>query len=158
MSVKLGMNGFGRIGRYLLRLLADSEDIVISAINARADNAQLAHLFKYDSVHGTFQGTVGYDDNGIICKAKMKLPFRLLKILVPYINMFAGVAGVAVMMLCMPEIGIAIPISVSMAILSILLILFDAKTMQGYMLYFRDDSNIIPYEQLSKFMKDYNLK
>ena len=70
MSVKLGMNGFGRIGRYLLRLLADSEDIVISAINARADNAQLAHLFKYDSVHGTFQGTVGYDDNGIIVNGR----------------------------------------------------------------------------------------
>ena len=70
MSVKLGMNGFGRIGRYLLRLLADSEDIVISAINARADNAQLAHLFKYDSVHGTFQGSVGYDDNGIIVNGR----------------------------------------------------------------------------------------
>ena len=37
MSVSLGMNGFGRIGRYLLRLLADSEDIRITAINARAD-------------------------------------------------------------------------------------------------------------------------
>lgn len=65
MPVTLGMNGFGRIGRYLLRLLADSEDIVIAAINARADNAQLAHLFKYDSVHGTFQGSVGHDENGI---------------------------------------------------------------------------------------------
>ena len=94
-----------------------------------------------------------YDDNGIICKAKMKLPFRLLKILVPYINV-----GVAAMMLYMSEIVIAIPILASMSILSILLILFDAKTIQRYMLYFRDDSNIIPYEQLSKFMKDNNLK
>ena len=66
MSVSLGMNGFGRIGRYLLRLLADSEDIRITAINARADNASLAHLFKYDSVYGIFPGTVDHDDNGII--------------------------------------------------------------------------------------------
>ena len=70
MSVKLGMNGFGRIGRYLLRLLADSEDIVIAAINARADNAQLAHLFKYDSIYGIFQGSVGHDENGIIVNGR----------------------------------------------------------------------------------------
>ena len=66
MAVKLGVNGFGRIGRYLLRLMADSQDVVITAINARADNAALAHLFKYDSVYGTFAGTVGHDENGII--------------------------------------------------------------------------------------------
>ena len=70
MSVSLGMNGFGRIGRYLLRLLADSEDIRITAINARADNASLAHLFKYDSVYGIFPGTVDHDDNGIITNGR----------------------------------------------------------------------------------------
>ena len=70
MSVSLGMNGFGRIGRYLLRLLADSEDIRITAINARADNASLAHLFKYDSVYGIFPGTVDHDDNGIIINGR----------------------------------------------------------------------------------------
>ena len=126
---------------------------IVKVVYHKADDYEIA----YDKIKAPWMFYF-YDDNGIICKAKMKLPFRLLKILVPYINMFAGVAGVAVMMLCMSEIGIAIPISVSMAILSILLILFDAKTMQGYMLYFRDDSNIIPYEQLSKFMKDNNLK
>ena len=46
MAVKLGVNGFGRIGRYLLRLMADSQDVVVTAINARADNAALAHLVK----------------------------------------------------------------------------------------------------------------
>ncbi len=70
MSVSLGMNGFGRIGRYLLRLLADSEDIRITAINARAGNASLAHLFKYDSVYGIFPGTVDHDDNGIIINGR----------------------------------------------------------------------------------------
>ena len=59
MSVKLGMNGFGRIGRYLLRLLADSEDIVVAAVNARADNAQLAHLFPDGLILGGAPADVG---------------------------------------------------------------------------------------------------
>lgn len=70
MAVKLGVNGFGRIGRYLLRLMADSQDVVVTAINARADNAALAHLFKYDSVYGTFAGTVGHDEDGIIVNGR----------------------------------------------------------------------------------------
>jgi glyceraldehyde 3-phosphate dehydrogenase len=64
------MNGFGRIGRYLLRLMADNQDIQIAAINARADNAALAYLFKYDSTYGTFQGTVDHDENGIIVNGR----------------------------------------------------------------------------------------
>ena len=55
MPVKLGLNGFGRIGRYLLRLLADDQDLQIVAINARADNAALAYLFKYDSTYGNLR-------------------------------------------------------------------------------------------------------
>ena len=70
MPVKVGMNGFGRIGRYLLRLMADEQDIQIAAINARADNAALAYLFKYDSTYGTFQGTVDHDENGIIVNGR----------------------------------------------------------------------------------------
>ena len=70
MPVKVGMNGFGRIGRYLLRLLADDQEIQIAAINARADNAALAYLFKYDSTYGTFQGTVDHDENGIIVNGR----------------------------------------------------------------------------------------
>ena len=70
MPVKVGMNGFGRIGRYLLRLMADNQDIQIAAINARADNAALAYLFKYDSTDGTFQGTVDHDENGIIVNGR----------------------------------------------------------------------------------------
>lgn len=62
---RLGINGFGRIGRYLVRLMAEANEFP-AAINARASNATLAHLFKYDSVHGTFNGTVSHDDDGII--------------------------------------------------------------------------------------------
>ncbi len=62
---RLGINGFGRIGRYLVRLLAEAQELPV-AINARADNASLAHLFKYDSVHGPFRGTVTHDDDGLI--------------------------------------------------------------------------------------------
>ncbi|MBQ7585216.1 MAG: type I glyceraldehyde-3-phosphate dehydrogenase [Desulfovibrionaceae bacterium] len=60
------MNGFGRIGRYLLRLVAKDPDVQVVAINARAQNDALAYLFRYDSTYGVFQGEVGYDDNGII--------------------------------------------------------------------------------------------
>ena len=62
---RIGINGFGRIGRYLVRLMAERNEFPVG-INARADNASLAHLFKYDSVHHTFKGTVGHDENGII--------------------------------------------------------------------------------------------
>ena len=47
---RIGINGFGRIGRYLVRLMAERNEFPV-VINARADNASLAHLFKYDSVH-----------------------------------------------------------------------------------------------------------
>jgi glyceraldehyde 3-phosphate dehydrogenase len=66
MSVKVGLNGFGRIGRYMARLLAGDEKLQLAAINARSDNETLAHLLKYDSVHGKFQGTVSTNDNGLV--------------------------------------------------------------------------------------------
>jgi len=66
---RIGINGFGRIGRYLVRLMAERNEFPV-VINARADNASLAHLFKYDSVHHTFKGTVGHDENGIIINGR----------------------------------------------------------------------------------------
>jgi len=54
MAIKLGINGFGRIGRYLTRLLAEEDGFELVAVNARASNEDLAHLLKYDSVHGRF--------------------------------------------------------------------------------------------------------
>lgn len=71
MAVTIGINGFGRIGRYLVRLLADNQDITLAAINARADNAQLAHLLKYDSVHGRFAGTVVPCDEGLVINDRL---------------------------------------------------------------------------------------
>jgi glyceraldehyde 3-phosphate dehydrogenase len=58
MAIRIGINGFGRIGRYLIRLAASDPDVQVIAVNARADNPQMAHLLKYDSVHGRFPGTV----------------------------------------------------------------------------------------------------
>jgi glyceraldehyde 3-phosphate dehydrogenase len=68
MTKKIGINGFGRIGRYLTRLMAREldGDLEIGAINARASNEELARLLKYDSIHGTFDGIVEFDDNGLI--------------------------------------------------------------------------------------------
>ncbi len=66
MSITIGINGFGRIGRYLVRLLADNKEITIGAINARATNASLAYLLKYDSTQGRFPGTVEHDEEGLI--------------------------------------------------------------------------------------------
>lgn len=70
MPTRIGMNGFGRIGRYLLRLLANDDDLAISAINARAGNDALAYLLKYDSTYGRFPGEVSHDDDGIIVNGR----------------------------------------------------------------------------------------
>lgn len=60
------MNGFGRIGRYMARLLTEEKDIVLTQVNARASNANLAHLLKYDSVFGRFPTPVEANDEGMI--------------------------------------------------------------------------------------------
>ena len=70
MTVRIGLNGFGRIGRYMTRLLAGNEDIELAAVNARADNESLAHLLKYDSVHRTFPGSVQVNDQGFLLEGK----------------------------------------------------------------------------------------
>jgi len=57
-KIKVAINGFGRIGRMTLRALLKRESIEVVAINDLGDPATLAHLFKYDSIHGRFDGTV----------------------------------------------------------------------------------------------------
>ncbi|RLB84410.1 MAG: type I glyceraldehyde-3-phosphate dehydrogenase [Deltaproteobacteria bacterium] len=52
MSIKVGINGFGRIGRLVLRALIDHTELEVTAINDLMDSATMAHLLKYDSVHG----------------------------------------------------------------------------------------------------------
>ncbi len=60
MTVKVQINGFGRIGRLVLRAIAESgrRDIEVAAINGTSNTQTMAHLFKYDSVHGRFRGEV----------------------------------------------------------------------------------------------------
>jgi glyceraldehyde 3-phosphate dehydrogenase len=65
MAVKIGINGFGRIGRCVLRLLEQNKDLEVALINDLTDTTTLAHLLKYDSVHGQFGANVGKNDQGI---------------------------------------------------------------------------------------------
>jgi len=60
-----GINGFGRIGRNALRAMNDQQLKKVAAINDLTDNKTLAHLLKYDSANGRFDGTVEYDDESI---------------------------------------------------------------------------------------------
>ncbi|CAM3956935.1 type I glyceraldehyde-3-phosphate dehydrogenase [Helcobacillus massiliensis] len=64
MTIKVGINGFGRIGRGFLRaVIAHGADVDIVGVNDLTDNTTLAHLFKYDSVMGRFQGEVSHTDD-----------------------------------------------------------------------------------------------
>ncbi len=65
-KINVAINGFGRIGRITLRALLQKPNVNVVAINDLTDNKTLAHLFKYDSVHGRFNGTVEVDDQNII--------------------------------------------------------------------------------------------
>ena len=58
MSIKVGINGFGRIGRNMLRAASGDPQIEFVAVNDITDAATLAHLLKYDSVLGPFKGEV----------------------------------------------------------------------------------------------------
>ena len=71
MTTRVGINGFGRIGRNFFRAaLEQGADIEIVAVNDLTDNKTLAHLLKYDSITGRFQGEVSYDDEGIVVNGK----------------------------------------------------------------------------------------
>jgi glyceraldehyde 3-phosphate dehydrogenase len=64
-KINVAINGFGRIGRVTMRALLQKSNVNVVAINDLTDNKTLAHLFKYDSVHGRFNGTVEADDQYI---------------------------------------------------------------------------------------------
>ena len=65
-KVKIGINGFGRIGRQLTKLVLNSSSVELVAINDLADSKTSAHLFKYDTSYGIFNGNVEYKDSEII--------------------------------------------------------------------------------------------
>lgn len=68
--IKIAINGFGRIGRMTTRVLLDMKGVEIVAINDLTDNPTLAHLFKYDSIHRRFPGSVSVDDEHLILNGK----------------------------------------------------------------------------------------
>jgi len=70
MTVKVGINGFGRIGRMVLRAAYKRDDIEFLALNDLTDPNTLAHLLKYDSVHGVFKAEIEIDENNIIVNGK----------------------------------------------------------------------------------------
>ncbi len=68
--MKVAINGFGRIGRISYRALLQKKNIEVVAINDLTDTKTLAHLFKYDSSHGVFEGEVSYDAENLIINGK----------------------------------------------------------------------------------------
>lgn len=72
-KIKIGINGFGRIGRNLCRLLIDHHEIEVVAINDISDASVLAHLLKYDSIHGRLQHEVSAGESSLILKGR-KIP------------------------------------------------------------------------------------
>lgn len=69
-QIKAAINGFGRIGRLTLRAALGKENIDIIAVNDLTDSATLAHLLKYDSVHGKFPGTVSAEGDYLVVNGK----------------------------------------------------------------------------------------
>jgi glyceraldehyde 3-phosphate dehydrogenase len=72
MAIKIGINGFGRIGRCIVRAAVERglNDIEFVAINDLTDAKTLAHLLKYDSVHRGFKGTIGHSEKAVVVNGK----------------------------------------------------------------------------------------
>ena len=76
LKKRIAINGFGRIGRNLFRLLINHPTIEVVAINDIADNKTMAHLLKYDSIHGVLPSIVSYDEDSIFVDGKAYLFFH----------------------------------------------------------------------------------
>jgi glyceraldehyde 3-phosphate dehydrogenase len=72
-KIKIGINGFGRIGRNVLKIAFERPNMEVVGINDLTSTKVLAHLLKYDSTQGKFNGTVEFDENNIIANGK-KIP------------------------------------------------------------------------------------
>jgi len=66
MAIRVAINGFGRIGRLVFRVLSQRDDFEVVAINDLADSGSIAHLLKYDTVHGRYSDTVTAKEGGIV--------------------------------------------------------------------------------------------
>jgi len=80
MPVRVAINGFGRIGRCLARLITAMQELELVAINSRADTERDVHLLRYDSVHGRFPGKVEAGDETLVINGK---EVRITRILQP---------------------------------------------------------------------------
>ncbi len=69
-TIKVGINGFGRIGRNVFKIILENPQLEVVGINDLTDTKTLAHLLKYDSTQGQFNGQVAFDENGIIVNGK----------------------------------------------------------------------------------------
>ena len=78
MPIRVAINGFGRIGRNVFKIIQKRADVEVVAINDLSDAKTLAHLLKYDSVHGRFDGTVEAKETPSLLMAR-KLRFLRLK-------------------------------------------------------------------------------
>lgn len=67
---KIGINGFGRIGRNVFRAALNNSEVEVVAINDLTDAKTLAHLLKYDTVHGTLNAEVSANENSIVVNGK----------------------------------------------------------------------------------------
>ena len=67
---KVGINGFGRIGRLAFRAAIDRKDIEVVGINDIVDPDYMAYMLKYDSTHGQFKGTVSVKDKNLVVNGK----------------------------------------------------------------------------------------
>ena len=70
MKTRVGINGFGRIGRNAFKVAFERSDLEIVAINDLTDTKTLAHLLKHDSNYGNYQHEVGFDDSNLIVEGQ----------------------------------------------------------------------------------------
>ena len=79
MTCRIGINGFGRIGRMVLRRALTLPDTEIVAVNDRANLGDLAYLLRHDSVHGLFPGEVTHEERSLLVMGKRSsFPRRLI--------------------------------------------------------------------------------
>lgn len=97
MAVKLAINGFGRIGRTVMRSALAHPEIEVVAINDRMDSKLMAFLFEHDSVHGKYQGSVSFDENSLTIDGKV---IRALSTTDDLLNLPWADLGVQVVMEC----------------------------------------------------------
>ena len=79
MVVKVGINGFGRIGRLAFRRIQNVEGVEVTRINDLTDPTMLAHLLKYDTTQGRFNGTVEVKEGGFEVNGKLRFLLNVIQ-------------------------------------------------------------------------------